>query len=84
LFLSEGTAGTKLEKSPRKRFSDRPKVGFSSGAELLPMLWCTNKQGPLMTALRKIQQAPEKVRCRYLHPINGQKMVTPVVESGKS
>jgi len=31
LFLSEGTAWTKLEKSLREgRFSDRPKLGSSS------------------------------------------------------
>ena len=32
----------------------------------------------------KVQQAAERVRCRYLHPTNGQKLVTPVVELGKS
>jgi hypothetical protein len=37
-----------------------------------------------MTALRKIQQAAERVRCRYLHSTNQQKLVTPVVELGKS
>jgi hypothetical protein len=37
-----------------------------------------------MTALWKIQQAAERVRCRYLHPINGQKQLTPVVELGKA
>jgi hypothetical protein len=26
----------------------------------------------------------ERVRCRYLHPTNGQKLVTSVVELGKS
>jgi hypothetical protein len=36
-----------------------------------------------MTALLKTQQAAERVRCRYLYPTNGQKMVTPVVELGK-
>jgi hypothetical protein len=37
-----------------------------------------------MTALQKTQGAAEKVRCRYLHPTNEQKLLTPVVESGKS
>jgi hypothetical protein len=37
-----------------------------------------------MTGLRKTQQAAERVRCRYLHATNGQKMVTLVVELGKS
>jgi hypothetical protein len=36
-----------------------------------------------MTALQKTQQAAERVRCRYLHPTNGQKQLTPVVELGK-
>jgi hypothetical protein len=26
----------------------------------------------------------KKVKCRYLHPTNGQKLLTPVVELGKS
>jgi hypothetical protein len=37
-----------------------------------------------MTALRKTQQAAEKASCRYLHPTKGQKLLTPVVEIGKS
>jgi hypothetical protein len=37
-----------------------------------------------MTALQKLQQAAERVRCRYLHPSNGQKLVTPIVELGKN
>ena len=32
----------------------------------------------------KTQQAAERVRCRYLHPTNGQKQLTPVVELGKA
>jgi hypothetical protein len=37
-----------------------------------------------MTALQKTQQEAEKVRCRYFHPTNEQKLLTPVVESEKS
>jgi hypothetical protein len=37
-----------------------------------------------MTAPRKIQQAAERVRCRYLHPINREKLLNPVVELGES
>jgi hypothetical protein len=33
-----------------------------------------------MSALEKNQQAAERVRWRYLHPANGQKQLTPVVE----
>jgi hypothetical protein len=36
-----------------------------------------------MTALQKTQQAAERDRCRYLHPTNEQKQLTPVVELGK-
>jgi hypothetical protein len=35
-----------------------------------------------MTALWKTQQAVERVRCRYLYPTKGQKLLTPVVELG--
>jgi hypothetical protein len=31
-----------------------------------------------MTALQKSQQAAERVRCRYLYPTNGQKMLVHV------
>jgi hypothetical protein len=37
-----------------------------------------------MIALRKTQQVAERVRCRYLHPINGQKLLSPVVELWES
>jgi len=37
-----------------------------------------------MTALQKTQQAAERVRCRYLHPVNEQKLLSPVVELWKS
>jgi hypothetical protein len=36
-----------------------------------------------MTTLRKIQQAVETVKCRCLHPTNGQKQLIPVVELEK-
>jgi hypothetical protein len=37
-----------------------------------------------MTALWKIQKAAERVRCKYLHPTDGQKLLTIVVEIKKS
>jgi hypothetical protein len=37
-----------------------------------------------MTALRKTQQADERVRYRYLHPTNGQKKLILVVELRKA
>jgi len=33
--------------------------------------------------LREAQQAADWDRCRYLHPTNGEKLVTPVFELGK-
>jgi hypothetical protein len=47
-------------------------------------LWGTHKKESSMTALQKTQQIAERVRCRYLHPTSGQKLLTPVVELGKS
>jgi hypothetical protein len=85
LFLSEGTAGSKLEKSLRKRrSSDKPKLGSSSREDpqnltLLLMVWCAYKQRPIMTVLWNAQQAAERERCRYLYPTNGQKLMNPVV-----
>jgi hypothetical protein len=40
------------------------------------------KKGLIMTAFWMTQQAAERVR--YFHPTNGQKLLTPVVELGKS
>jgi hypothetical protein len=40
--------------------------------------------GPIMTDLQKTLKAAERVICRYLHPTNGQKLLTLVVELGKS
>jgi hypothetical protein len=37
-----------------------------------------------MTNLQKTQQAAERVRCRYLHSTNKQKLLTPVIELGIS
>jgi hypothetical protein len=36
------------------------------------------------SALQKTQQAAERVRCSYLHPTNGQKQLTSVVELGNA
>jgi hypothetical protein len=58
--------------------------GRSQSLTLLLRLWSSHKNGSIMTALRKTQQRAERVRCRYLHPTNGQKLLTPVVELEKS
>jgi hypothetical protein len=79
-----------MEKSLRKRrSSNRLKVGSrsrgrSQGLTLLRILWSIYKKGPIITALQKTQKAAERVRCRYLHQINGQKLLTPAVELGKA
>ena len=39
---------------------------------------------PSITALHKTQKATERVRCGYLHPTNGQKQMTAVVEFEKT
>jgi hypothetical protein len=53
-------------------------------SEILLLLWGTHKKGPIMTTLWKTQQAAERVRCRYLHPMNGQKLLILVVELRES
>ena len=56
----------------------------SQSLTLLLRLWCAHKQGHIFIALQKAQQAAERVKCRYLYPTNGQKLLTPVTELGKS
>jgi hypothetical protein len=48
------------------------------------MVLSAHKKGPFMTVLQKTQQAAERVSYRCLHPTNGQKQLTSVVELGKS
>jgi hypothetical protein len=84
LFLSEKNG----EEHEKKEVKYQAKSGIhlkerSQGLTLLLRLWSAHKKGPIMTSLRKIQHAAERVRCRYLHPTNGQKLVISVDELGK-
>ena len=38
------------------------------------------RQKPSMAALGEAQQSAERIRCRYLHPTNGEKLGNPVVK----
>jgi hypothetical protein len=87
--LSERITETKMERSLEKKVQRQAQSGIQlkerfQSLTLLLRLWSTHKKGPIMTALQKTQQASERVRCRYLHPTNGQKQLIPVVELGKA
>jgi hypothetical protein len=58
-----------------------PAQGEISKPEIITeaMVIGLTKKRPIMTALWKTQHAVERVKCRYLHPTNGQKLMTPVV-----
>jgi hypothetical protein len=58
--------------------------GRPQGLTILLRLWCAYKKGPIMTDLLKTQKGIERVRCKYLHPTNVQKLLTPVVKLEKS
>jgi hypothetical protein len=51
---------------------------------LLLRLCNAHKKGPITIALRKTQKAAERVTCIDLHTSSGQKLLTTVVELGKS
>jgi len=77
------------EPMRERRSRDWPNLGSISmgvpqGLTLLLRLWHAHKEGPIMTDLQKTQQATERVKCRYLDPSNGQKLLTPLVELGKN
>jgi hypothetical protein len=76
------------ERSLRKRVSsDRPRWDTVQGdipsLTLLLRQLSTHRKVPSMTLVQKTQQAAERVRCRYLHLTNGQKLLIPVVGLGK-
>ena len=81
-----GGNGKELEekKVQQQAQSESQLKGRYQGMTLLLRLWSTHKKGPNMTALLKTQQAAERVRCRYLHPINGQKQLITIVEIWKA
>jgi hypothetical protein len=64
LFLSERTAGMKMERSPRKRRSSKgpkwdPAQGEAPRPETITEAMEHSQKGPSMTILWKIQQAVE-------------------------
>jgi hypothetical protein len=66
------------EKKVQRQAQSRIQLkGRSQGLTLLLRVWSTHKKGPSMTVPRKTQQAAKRVRCRYLHPTNGQKQLNP-------
>jgi hypothetical protein len=83
--LSERTAATKMEKSlSQKEVQWHAQIGIqlkgsSPNLTLLLRLWSTPQKEHTMIAPQKTQQAAERSRCRYLHPTNEQKQLSPVV-----
>jgi hypothetical protein len=89
LFLSERITGIEMERSLIKEGSAtgpkwNPAQGEVPRSDTNTEAMESSQKGPTMTALRKTQQAAERVRCRYLHPTCEQKHLTPVVELGKA
>jgi hypothetical protein len=70
--------GEEPEEKKVQRQAQSEVKGRSQDLTLLLMLW--SAKGPITTALWKTQQAASRVRCRYLHPTNGQRLRTSVVE----
>jgi hypothetical protein len=70
-----------------RRSSDRPNLGSSSreGSKAWHYYWCygmlTNRSMAVLQEAQK--QLTETGANRYLHPTNGLKLGTPVVELGK-
>ena len=73
LFLSKRIAWTKMKTRLRERMSsDRPKLKFSSvRPEAIADAMVCLQIGTLHGCPLEAQQAAERVRCRYLQPING-------------
>jgi hypothetical protein len=82
---SERIIGLEMEKSLRKRSSSGPKWDPAQGeAARSDTITEAMERSPITTAFQKTQQAAERVRCRHLHPTNGQKLLTPEVELRKN
>jgi hypothetical protein len=84
LYLFERNTGMEIEEPKEKKVQEQAQRGIRlkgrpQGLTLLLRLWRAHKKGPSMTAFWKTQLAAERVRCRYLHPTNGQKQVTSAV-----
>jgi hypothetical protein len=73
-----------MERSLRKRRSrNSPKVGSSSRPETITEAMERSIKGTYHDCLQKDPTGNWRVKYRYLHPINEQKVLTPVVELGK-
>jgi hypothetical protein len=89
LFLSKTTAGTKMEKRLKERWSiDLPKLWSilwqgNQGLTLLVMLWVAYRQDASMTVHWEFLPAADWDRHRYFHPTIGLKLETPKVELGE-
>jgi hypothetical protein len=89
LFLYERTAGMEMEKSLRKEGVvrgpkwDPAQLEVPRPDAITEANECSQK-GTSHDCPPEDQQAAERLRCRYLHPTNEQKLLTPVLELGKS
>jgi hypothetical protein len=83
-YREENGEDPEEKKVQRQAQSGIQLIGRSQDLMLLLRLWSAHKKGSIMTALWKTKQAAERFRYRYLHPTNGQKLLTPIVELGKA
>ena len=89
LFLSKRTSRTKTEKTwwkwgPVKGSRWGPAWGKAPRPYTTTEAMKCSQKGAYYDCTRMTQKATGRVRCRYLHPTNGQKLLIPLVQWGKS